>query len=262
MVDPAGVRERAADRAVLVTGGSSGIGRAVVEAFLAQGDHVVVLDRSAPPFEADRLTAVVGDVTKPADNERAVHAALEACGRLDVFIGNAGVHDGGVAIADLPIDELGELARAVLDVNVVGLILGARACTDPLTNSGGCMIFTLSDASYVVQGNGSGVAYAAAKHGALGVLRSLAADLAPHVRVNGVAPGGVITNLQAVDVRSGERSVFEDPAAIAAAVREFNPLGVVLSPDELAPLYVLLASEAARGMTGEVLRPDGGLGVR
>jgi 2,3-dihydroxy-2,3-dihydrophenylpropionate dehydrogenase len=249
-------------RVVLVTGGASGIGSAVVDAFVADGASVVVLDRSEPPPRAG-VTAVVGDVRNAADNERAVRCAVEKHGGLDVFVGNAGVHDGGTALRDATTDELGELARAVLEVDVVGYLLGARASVEALTIARGCMVFTLSDASFVVRGNGCGVAYAAAKHAGLGIVRHLAADLAPEIRVNAVAPGGVLTSLSTADVGGSDgRAVFDVPEDVETAVRDLNPLGVMATPEELAPLYTFLASDLARGMTGEVLRPDGGLDVR
>ena len=250
-------------RSVLVTGGSSGIGRAVVEEFTRHGDRVVVLDRQEP---AEALpagaTLVVADVCEPDDNERAVATALELHGGLDVLVANAGLHDGGVGLRDRDGHELATLARRVLDVDVVGYLLAARAATEPLCHSRGTMIFTLSDASFVVRGNGAGIAYAAAKHAALGVVRHLAADLAPEVRVNAVAPGGVVTGLRAATGADTTVPVFDRPAQMSRVIGEFNPLGVVLTAAELAPLYRFLASPDAAGLTGEVLRPDGGLVVR
>ncbi|MFI9388813.1 SDR family oxidoreductase [Kutzneria sp. NPDC052558] len=246
----------------LVTGGSSGIGRAVTDEFTEHGYRVVVLDREEPrePFPPD-VVLVRGDVRSPRDNERAVEAALRL-GGLDVLVANAGLHDGGVRLCDRDGDELAELARRVLDVDVVGYLLAARAAAEPLIRAGGTMIFTLSDASFVVRGNGSGVVYAAAKHAALGVVRHLAADLAPRVRVNAVAPGGVVTGLRAAVGGEDTAEVFDQPDEISRVIQEFNPLGVVLTARQLAPLYRFLASPEAAGMTGEVLRPDGGLAVR
>lgn len=258
-----GMRTAPDARGVLVTGGCSGIGRAVVEAHCAAGDRVVVLDRDAParplPGGAD---LVLGDVTSPADNGAAVRALLDAAGRIDHFVGNAGIHDGGFTLADTPIEDLGRIMRRVLEVDVVGYALGARACRDGLVESGGCMTFTLSDASFVVSGNGAGLAYSAAKHAALGLVRHLAAELAPRVRVNAVAPGGVITGLRAGTAGGAENELFADPASTETAVRELNPLNVISTPEQLAPLYLFLASPSAAGMTGEVLRPDGGLSLR
>jgi 2,3-dihydroxy-2,3-dihydrophenylpropionate dehydrogenase len=257
-------RTGSSEGVVLVTGGCSGIGRAVVEDFAAHGHDVVVLDQDAPVRPLPQgVTFVRGDVCSAEDNARAVEAAVREHGRLDAFVGNAGIHDAGAGLRDLPAQELAEVARRVLDVDVVGYVLGARAAVGELERTGGCMVFTLSDASFLVSGNGAGLAYAAAKHAALGVVRHLAADLAPRIRVNAVAPGGVVTGLRAVRGAGAEpRAVFEDPSPIERTIQEYNPLGVILTPHQLAPLYRMLASPFAAGMTGEVLRPDGGLAVR
>ncbi len=248
---------------MLVTGGSSGIGRAVVEDFARHGSRVVVLDQQVPdaPFPPEVLF-VAGDVAVAKDNQRAVDAALGTHGALNVFVGNAGIHDGGVGVADLPGDELAVLARRVLDVDVLGYLLGANAAADALARCGGAMIFTLSDASFMVRGNGAGVVYAAAKHAALGIVRHLAASLAPRVRVNAVAPGGVVTGLRAAVGERDVRPVFTRPAEMGETIRALNPLGTMLTAAQLAPLYRFLASDAALGLTGEVIRPDGGLAVR
>jgi 2,3-dihydroxy-2,3-dihydrophenylpropionate dehydrogenase len=242
----------------LVTGAATGIGRAVALDLAEHGYRVLGLDLRA----SSEVEIVLGDVTKPGDNEHAVALAVQRYGRLDLFVGNAGVHDGGVRLTELAGEALATLARRVLEVDVIGYLLGAQAALAALQATRGSMVFTLSDASYVVTGNGAGAVYTAAKHAGLGLVRHLAAELAPDVRVNGVAPGGVLTELQAVVGDSEARPVFEHAGEIAAQIREHNPLGVVLTPAQLAPLYRFLASEAAVGFTGEVLRPDGGLGVR
>lgn len=250
-------------RCVLLTGGASGIGRAVVDEFIRLGDHVVVLDRSDPDDDlAEIATVVVGDVRLPEDNQRAVETALERHGRLDVFVGNAGIHDGGLGVLDLTASELEEVVRTVFDVDVMGYLLGAKAAAKELIASRGCMVFTLSDAAFVVSGVGAGVGYAIAKHASLGLVRHLAASLAPDVRVNAVAPGGVVTGLRKASAGEGLAPLFDDPSEVEEQVRGLNPLRTMLTPDQIAPLYTFLASPAATGMTGEVLRPDGGLSVR
>lgn len=249
-------------RSVLITGGSSGIGAAVAAEFVRLGDAVTVFDRQSPAIALDGVSYLTGDVTEPNDNENAVARAVQGTGGLDVFVANAGVHDGGLGLMDGPTDDLVQVMTDVLRVDVIGYVLGARAAAGALRSRRGCMIFTLSDASYLVRGNGAGIAYTAAKHAALGIVRYLAATLAPDVRVNAVAPGGIVTGLKAVGVSGTGREVFADPASATAAVRELNPLNVVLSPPGIAAAYSFLASPGAAAMTGEVLRPDGGLSVR
>jgi 2,3-dihydroxy-2,3-dihydrophenylpropionate dehydrogenase len=248
-------------RGVLVTGGSSGIGLAVACAHARRGDTVVVLDQQQPVEHIDeRIHVVVGDVTDPDDNQRAVETLLQRAGQLDHVVANAGVHDGGLSLqADA--DTLTTVMRRVFDVNVVGYALCARASQAALARTGGSLTFTLSDASFIVQGNAAGPAYIAAKHAALGLMRHLAATWAPQVRVNAVAPGGVITSLRAETGAGPSTSLFADPSGARTSIQSLNPLGTIMTPDEIAELYLFLASPAARGMTGEVLRPDGGLGI-
>ncbi|MFW3171790.1 SDR family oxidoreductase [Geodermatophilus sp. CPCC 206100] len=254
-------------RAVVLTGGASGIGLALSRALRRLGCSVVDLDRTDGTGEGaeddgpGRLLRVRGDVTDPEANESAVALALREFGRLDAFIGNAGVHDGGAAVTDLTPTQVRDLGRRVLDVNVVGYMVGACAAAEAVAQAGGTMVFTLSDASYVVSGNGAGLAYAASKHAALGVVRSLAAQLAPRVRVNAVAPGGVPTGLSSLTPESGEQKVYGDVDAVVRQIRSLNPLGTVLSPEDLVGHYLYLLTGQSRGLTGAVLRPDGGLSV-
>ena len=185
----------------IVTGGGSGLGRAVVDRFVQEGARVVVLDRSAEHIEKlradhDRRTVVTvkGDVTSPAANEQAVAAAVKAFGELDVFVGNAGIWDYSIPLAHLPIDMLPEVFDEVFGVNVKGYILGTKAALPELVKSRGCVIYTLSNAAFDPAGGGA--FYTASKHAVRGLITQLAYELAPKVRVNGVAPGGCGTDLR------------------------------------------------------------------
>jgi len=116
-------------RVALVTGGGSGIGRAVVERFLAEGARVGVLERVAARVEqlqaafGSAVAAVQGDVTRLADNQHAVEATVRAFGQLDIFVGNAGVFDRFVSLADLPGEQLNTAFDELFGVNVKGAIL-------------------------------------------------------------------------------------------------------------------------------------------
>lgn len=235
-------------RTALVTGGASGIGAAVVAALEADGFRTVSLDL-APSAVAS--ASVIGDVREPAANREAVAAAVEPSGILDVAVANAGVHDGGLGLDAAP-DELAARMRYVLDVDLVAYALVAQAAERPLRAARGQLVLTLSDAAFLVGQQGAGVAYTVAKHGALGLLGWLARELAPDVRVNAVAPGGVLTGL---------RGVGDDPQR-AERIRSRNPLGTLLAPDEVAAYYRWLTSGPTVGLTGQVIRPDGGLAVR
>jgi 2,3-dihydroxy-2,3-dihydrophenylpropionate dehydrogenase len=258
-----------AGNVVLLTGGASGIGRALGRELLRHGCHVVSLDRDAggpgddaPAGTAARSLQVVGDVSDPAANQRAVDLALSEFGRLDAFVGNAGIHDGGATVRDLSPTQMRDLARRLLDVNVVGYLVGASAAAEAVERAEGTMVFTLSDASYVVSGNGAGIAYATSKHAGLGVVRSLAAQLAPRVRVNAVAPGGVPTGLSSLSPDAAEENaVYGDVETVVQQIRSINPLRTVLSAEDLVPHYLYLLTSQSRGLTGHVIRPDGGLSV-
>ena len=120
----------------LITGGGSGLGRALVERFIAEGAQVGVLERDsgkAQQLEQDfgeRIRVTVGDVTSWDDNRSAVAATVEAFGKLDTFIGNAGVFDYFQALADTPGEKLGAAFDELFSVNVKGYLLGAKAARE------------------------------------------------------------------------------------------------------------------------------------
>lgn len=251
----------------LVTGGGSGIGRAVVERYVAEGARVMVMDRAAGRAEelkaqfGDKVAAIGGDVSRLDDNKRAVAETVAGFGRLDIFVGNAGVLDGFLRLADLPEDKLAAACDELFAINVKGCILGAKAALAELDKNKGCMIFTASGAGFTSAGGG--VIYTASKHAVVGIVRQLAVELGPNIRVNGVAPGGTMTDLRSVAALSLEdRSQFAIPGTrerIAAG----NPLQLAMDPADLAGAYVLLASRAnARGITGSVVSVDAGSTLR
>jgi NAD(P)-dependent dehydrogenase (short-subunit alcohol dehydrogenase family) len=251
----------------LVTGGGSGIGRAVVARFVEEGARVGVMERVADRAEALRAefgTAVVGiagNAGELADNKRAVAETVAAFGRLDVFVGNAGIFDVYARIADLPEDELTRAYDELFGVNVRGCIYGAKAALPALRQSSGSMIFTASVAG--LNSGGGGALYTASKHAVVGLIRELAVELGPDVRVNGVAPGGTMTDLRGLaSLGNDDRSQFSDPA-IEERLRGGNPLRMALQPDDLAGAYVFLASRRdARGVTGSIVTVDAGAMLR
>src|SRR5205823_14732588 len=128
----------------LVTGGASGIGRAVVRRYVREGAKVCVVDvdeeRLATIGEelGDAAITVNADVTEYEGNERAIRAAVDAFGKLDVFVANAGRGDAFRELVDLPPDKVGEAYRDIFDVNVKAVILGARAAVKELAKTRGC----------------------------------------------------------------------------------------------------------------------------
>jgi NAD(P)-dependent dehydrogenase (short-subunit alcohol dehydrogenase family) len=253
-------------RVALVTGGGSGIGRAIVTRLIEEGARVGVLDRVAARVEALRTdlgksgVAIAGDVTRLDDNKRAVAAIVDAFGQLDIFVGNAGVFDRSLPLAEIPEDRLGAACDELFGVNVKGCILGAKAALPELQKTEGCMIFTASVAG--MNSGGGGVIYTASKHAVVGLIRQLAVEVGPRVRVNGVAPGGTPTDLRGLAVLGqDDRSHFAD-AGWEERLRANNPLHMVLEPGDLAGAYVFLASRSARGITGTILTVDAGSTLR
>ena len=256
---------RLAGRVALVTGGASGIGRAVVDRFVAEGARVAVVDINADALAAvaaahgDAVIAIEADLRGVEGNVRSIAATLDAFGSLDCYVANAGMFDGFFDFASVSLEQLDEGFAPLFDVNVRALILGCRAALPALVASGGSIIVTLSNSS--LYPDGGGIMYVASKHAALGVVRQLAHELAPVVRVNAVAPGATKTPIGVPDAFGGpmDQTAPEISAAIASVV----PIGLHADPADHAAAYVLLAADPeARIMTGTVIESDGGLGVR
>jgi NAD(P)-dependent dehydrogenase (short-subunit alcohol dehydrogenase family) len=174
-------------RRALVTGGGSGIGLAVARAYLGQGAAVTVLDRSPPAGLAGEFGVVAGDTTSPADVARAVERAAPD-GRLDLLATCAGVFDYYSAVTAMGAQELTASFGEIFGINVLGTLLAIRAAAPALRRAHGAVSVTLSTAAF--HGGGGGPLYAGSKAALRGLVRHLAAEMAPEVRVNGVAPGG------------------------------------------------------------------------
>jgi NAD(P)-dependent dehydrogenase (short-subunit alcohol dehydrogenase family) len=251
---------------IFATGAGSGIGRGAVEAFLAEGASVCALELSEAKCDeldtlGNSLVACCGDATSAADNRRAVETAVDRFGGLDVLATFVGVFDNYTHLLDLPEDRFDDAFREMYDVNVRSVLLAVRAAGAHLQASRGSIIITGSSSSFF-PGRG-GTLYVSSKFALRGLVVQLAHELAPDVRVNGVAPGGTLStdlrglrSLDLADVRLTEREGREE------ALRKRTPLSVALEPADHAGAYILLASDRAPGVTGEIIRSDGGLSVR
>ena len=255
----------------LVTGGGSGIGRAVVDRYIEEGARVGVIDIVPHRLDAlraayaDRVCTVLGDVTTAEDNGRAVAETVAAFGKLDLFVSNAGLWDAFRDVIDIPVDDLERIYDKVFDVNVKAAIIGTRIALPELVKTRGSIILTLSNASFYP--DGGGVVYVATKHALLGVLRQLAHELAPAVRVNGVAPGSTHTALgspaELADPALADSELAAQEAEHEAAVEAETPLGIFAEPRDHTGAYLLAASRReGRLMTGAVIETNGGLGIR
>ncbi|OTG94332.1 3-phenylpropionate-dihydrodiol/cinnamic acid-dihydrodiol dehydrogenase [Acinetobacter sp. ANC 3832] len=250
----------------LITGGGSGLGLALVERFLEEGASVAVLQRSREKVDAlkarfgDRIVTVAGDVANFADNVRAVEATVERFGKLDCFIGNAGIWDHYADIVNMSGEQLEKAFDEIMGINTKSLILGAKAALNALIASNGSIIFTLSNSA--LYSAGGGPIYTASKHAGVGVMKELAYELAPKVRVNAVAPSGMNVNIKGAASLGQENLGLldaRDPEKIGRGM----PLGFLPEPEDMTGSYVLLASRANnRPLTGVLINADCGLGIR
>lgn len=255
-----------ADQVVLITGGASGLGLAIVDRFVEEGARLVVLDRSAERLAelavrfGDRVAIVPGDVRSFADSEKAVATCVERFGRLDCAIGNAGIWDYSVSLDALPAERIDAAFDELFHVNVKGYLNLAKAALPALVRSSGALIFTVSNAGFDPAGGGP--LYTASKHAVVGLIRQLAYELAPAVRVNGVAPGPIETDLRGPSALGlAERSIGS--LNLSAVAGPNVPLGRVPATADYAGGYVFLASRRdSRPATGGVLSLDAGIAVR
>jgi NAD(P)-dependent dehydrogenase (short-subunit alcohol dehydrogenase family) len=249
------------ERVALITGGASGIGFATADRLQQDGLRLVLADVDAPGLEraTASLTAagatalgVVTDVRSVADCERAVAAAVERFGRLDVLVNCAGVWVEG------PTDVMTEADwDRVVDVNLKGTFFMCRHAIPALEASGGCIVNISSDAG--LWGNKEAAIYCASKGGVTVLTRALAVELAPRgVRVNAVCPGDVdspMIRYQAETFGGGDPEGYL--ADLLAAYPQRPPR--FIRPDEVAELVAFLCSVRATPITGAAISIDFGL---
>lgn len=234
-------------KVVLVTGGSSGIGRAIVDAFLNCGADVCSVDRKPCLIESAAFMSHVGDLCDPKTCEESVKATIARFGRIDVLVNNAGTNDRVGLTASC------EDFEASLRRNLLHYFCMTKYCREQLIESSGSIINISSKVAVTGQGGTSG--YAASKAAVLGLTREWAAELAPYgVRVNAVLPAEVWTEMYEAWL-----STIGDAAALKEDISRSIPLGHRFTqPSEIANTVLFLASELASHTTGQLLFVDGG----
>ena len=247
-------------KVAIITGGTSGLGRGVAGRFIEEGAHICVADISLGRLEemkaiyGEKMITVHTDVSTVEGNIKMVESTVEAFGKIDIFIANAGIYDGNVGLIDLPLERIEAAFDEVINVNVKGYLLGAKTVLPELLKTEGCMIFTASHASFYSAGGGP--IYTASKHAIAGLIKELAYELAPKIRVNGVAPGVIATNM------GMPKSLGPQAPSIISGVEHSLPLPFIPESKDYVELYVLLASEGAKAMTGTIIQADNGISIR
>ena len=239
--------------AAIVTGGDSGIGRAVAIGFAKEGADVAILYRDEEEDAADtrrrieaegrKCLAIAGDVGDPGFCQQAVKRAVEAFGRLDILVNNAAEQHTCDDFAEIPVEQVERTFRT----NILGYMWMAKAAL-PHLKEGAAIVNTTSVTAY--KGSPQLIDYASTKGAIVAFTRSLSQSLAERkIRVNAVAPGPIWTPLIPASFDA------DRTASHGASV----PMERAGQPDEVAPSYIFLASNADSGyFTGQVLHPNGG----
>lgn len=236
------------NKCVVVTGAASGMGRAACQRLAKAGWQVLAVDLNADQLkwtEGAGIASLVADVSSEADNARIAAEAERLFGGLNAAIFNAGIVGGG-SIDDMTT----ALLRRVIDVNLVGPILGIRACL-PLLRKRDKAAIVVTASTMGLGGDSQNWAYGAAKHGLIGLVKSLSREIAwEGIRINALCPG--LT-------KTGMTGMIEDAApaqyeTLAAQV----PLQRWAEPDEMASVMEFLISPAASYVNGHALTADGG----
>jgi len=242
------------DKVALITGGSSGIGRAVALAWAREGAKVVVsdVDRGGGEETVGQVRTAGGeaifiaaDVGKPEECEALVRGAVEKFGRLDIACNNAGIGGPQAPTADYPLDGWAQ----VIGINLSGVFYGMKYQLQAMLENGGGAIVNMASILGAV-GFAGAPAYAAAKHGVLGLTQAAALEYsAQGVRINAVGPGFIHTPMI---------SALEENKAVNDMLVAAHPIGRLGRAEEVAELVLWLSSDKASFVTGAYYPVDGG----
>jgi NAD(P)-dependent dehydrogenase (short-subunit alcohol dehydrogenase family) len=238
-------------KTAIVTGGSRGIGRAIVEKFMAEGASVVASARHAPADVAahERFLFVKADVARASDVDRLFAEAIRRFGHLDILVNNAGIQ------VEKTIEQTTEEEfDRVIGVNLKGPFLCAKAALAPMRRQGGGAIVNIGSYDGFAADPGLAV-YCASKGGVHALTRAIAVDHGREgIRCNTIAPGWIATEMAEAYIES-----MPDPTRAREKLVSIHPLGRTGTPRDIAECALFLASDASAFITGQILVVDGGL---
>lgn len=254
----------------LITGAGSGLGAALASRFVSEGSRVAIvdvdLDRArevAGKLDADMVLPLAADVRDTHALHAAVESTIEKFGRLDTVIPNAGIWDYNRSVTRLDGEQLSAIFDEVMSINTKGYLLTVEATWRHLIASRGSIIMTLSNAAFYAAGGGP--VYTASKFAARGLMLEFAYELAPKVRVNAVAVGGMRTNLSGPTAAGlGDRKFSDTMDRRGEGGNPYLPLhDISTEPATFTGPYVMLASPTDAGnITGTIINADGGISAR
>ena len=247
--------DRLQGKVAIVTGGTSGMGRGIAELFAAEGAAVVIGGRDAArgrgvvdgiAGSGGAAVFVAGDIAQVETNQRLVDTALQQFGHVDILVPNAGILGVG-GVLDAPL----EVWKSTIDVNLNAVYYLIKLAAPHMLSRGGSIVVNGSIAAY--KGFPNHPAYCASKGALVSLVRQLAIDLAPKIRVNILCPGQVDTPLLWDSARA-----FPNPATVVQEVAARLPLQRLGTPADIARAALFLASDDAAWITGTALTIDGG----
>ncbi len=253
----------------IVTGGGSGIGRAIALGLAAAGAPVAVVDllpEGGPAVAAEicghggKACFVAADVSRWEDVDRAVGEAVHALGPLAIMVNAAGILDGYAPVHEMS----AALWTKVIAINLTGTFFGCKRALDEMVPAGRGRIVNLASVAGIT-GDGGGPAYVASKHGVVGLTRQLAVGVAARgVTVNAICPGPIQTGLRAnsTTILGSDAPIMRGVGGDEAAIKAVTPMGRRGTVGEIAAAALFLAGTSAGYITGHTLVIDGGWTAR
>jgi len=241
-------------KVVIITGANDGIGLACTKLFLENGYIVCGLDIYNNNLHQISENSKYGDlyyyrcdITKTELLQSMIIMILGHFGRMDCLVNNAGVHPPVISTKDFSVNDF----RKNVEINLTSNYVLCQAVMNELIKNNGTIVFVTS--MVAINGQNQASAYCASKAGQIGLLKSLAVELSPNVRVNGVAPSNVLTSAMTKWLNT-----FDDPVEMKTRIGNVQKLKRMAEPKEIAEIVYFLASDKSSFITGQVIEADGG----